>query len=239
MRNNRSLADHEYLIKKHNLDTSSPPPDSLFWKMWHAGGERIAQQALATDFLQSIKNGNLNPTQYGAFNISDIYYCFHGASDYGAAAHRATNNVLKDYFLKKQESYNKYNQSACTTWNLTGSQSVSPTPTTFDYSEFERSVANGSAIDGTVKDPIFTLIAMLPCEYLWAWLASQLAPPEPGNIYASWITSNNDPAGAYAMGHFLQDYISENPINEDLATTVYLTAMEYEYSNFHTATRID
>ncbi len=236
MRNNRSLADHEHLIKKHNLNTESPSADSLFWKMWHAGGERIAQQALDTTFLQGIKHGNLNPTQYGAFNVSDFYYCFHGASDYGTAAHRTTNKILKDYLLKKQQSYNKYNQSACTTWNLTGPQSVAPTPTALGYSKFEQSVANGSGFEGTVKDPIFTLIVMLPCEYLWAWLASQLAPSEPGNIYASWITSNNYPDGAYAMGNFLQDYLSKNSINEGLATAVYLTAMEYEYSNFYAAT---
>ena len=236
MKNNRALIDHDYLIKKHNLNTNPPPPDALFWKMWKAGGQWIAQQALTTGFLQGIKNGNLDPTQYGAFNVSDIYYCFNGASDYGVASHRTTNIVLQDYLLKKQQSYNEYNQSACITWNLTGPQSIKPTPTALNYSNFETSVANGTAKEGNVTDPIFALIVMLPCEYLWAWLASQLAPPAPNNIYGSWITSNNYPDGAYAMGNFLQDYIQSNPIKEDLATVIYLTAMEYEYSNFYTAT---
>lgn len=237
MRNSRSLIDHERLIQKHNLSTNPPPTDSLFWKMWNAGGSRIAQKALDTTFLKGIKDGNLDPTKYGAFNVSDIYYCFNGASDYGVAADRAANEVLKDYFLKKQESYNKYNESACNTWNLTGPQSVLPTPTTLNYSEFERSVANGTAKEGDVSDPIFALIAMLPCEFLWAWLAEQLAPPAQGNIYANWITSNDYSEGAYAMGNFLQDYISGTPIDEKLATVIYLTAMEYEYSNFLTATQ--
>ncbi|NEO58885.1 MAG: TenA family transcriptional regulator [Okeania sp. SIO3B5] len=236
MKNNRSLGDHEHLITKHKLNRNPPPPDSLFWKMWYAVGEPIAQKTLTTGFLEGIKNGNLDPNQYGAFSVSDIYYCFHGASDYGIAAKRTTNTVLQDYYLKKQDSYNRYNQSACTTWNLTGPESIAPTPTALDYSNFERSVANGTAQEGNVKDPIFTLIVMLPCEYLWAWLASQLAPPKPGNIYASWITSNNYPDGAYAMGNFLQDYITLNPINEDVATTIYQTATEYEYKNFYTAT---
>lgn len=237
MRNSRSLVDHEQLIKKHNLNTSPPPLDSLFWKMWNAGSQWIAQQALGTEFLKGIQAGNLDPIKYGAFNVSDIYYCFSGAKDYGTAAKRADNLVLKDYLIKKQESYRKYNFSACTTWNLNGPQSIAPSSTALNYSEFETSVANGTAKEGNVIDPIFTLIVMLPCEFLWAWLAEQLAPPTPGNIYADWITSNDDPNGAYAMGNFLQDYITKSPIDEDLAVVIYQNAMEYEYSNFFMATQ--
>ncbi|WP_428622132.1 hypothetical protein, partial [Sedimenticola sp.] len=214
MRNSRSLIDHDHLIKRHRLNTNPPSPDSLFWKMWNAGGSGIAKKALDTGFLQGIKDGNLDPIKFGAFNVSDIYYCFSGAKDYGKAAERTADPVLSDYLLNKQGSYNKYNKSACATWSLTGPQSVSPTPTAIKYSAFERSVAKGTAKEGDVEDPIFTLIAMLPCEFLWAWLAEQLAPPLHGNIYANWITSNAYPTGAYAMGNFLQDYISKNPIDE-------------------------
>lgn len=180
--------------------------------------------------------GDMDPVRYGAFNVSDIYYCFSGAGDYGAAAGRATNAVLKDYLEQKQASYRRYNQSACATWSLSGPQSVSPTPTVRDYAEFESAVANGTAQAGDARDPIFTLIVMLPCEFLWAWLAAQLAPPASGNIYARWITANDSATGAYAMGNFLQDYIAETPIDEALATTLYLTAMEHEYRNFQAAT---
>lgn len=236
MRNSRSLIDHEYLIKKHNLNTAPPPPDSLFWKMWDCG-KQIAQQTLNTGFLKGIKAGNLDPIKYGAFNVSDMYYCFSGAEDYGVAAKRVKNNqVLKDYLIKKQESYDQYNKTACATWGLSGPQSVVPSAVARDYSKFESSVAKGMAEEGDVIDPIFTLIVMLPCDFLWSWLAEQLDPPTPGNIYADWITSNNYPDGAYAMGNFLQDYITKNPIDEDLAVTIYRIAMEYEYKNFCTAT---
>lgn len=233
------MADHEWLIKKHRLNTNPPSSESLFWKMWRAGGEAIAQKALNTEFVQGINAGNLDPIQYGAFNVSDIFYCFSGAKDYGSAAGRTTNAVLMDYFKNKQESYNKYNQSSCAKWNLTGPQSIAPTSVAQDYSAFERSVANGAAENGNVYDPIFTLIVMLPCEFLWAWLAGQLFPPRPGNIYGNWIISNNYPDGAYAMGNFLQDYIAMTPIDEELATVVYLKAMEYEYNNFNSSTAID
>lgn len=236
MRSNRRLTDHAQVISKYNLNTDPPPPDSLFWKMWNAGGEQLGRQSLQTKFLAGIENGNLDPTQYGAFNISDIYYCFSGARDYVVAADRTINKVLKDYFLAKHKSYEKYNKSACASWNLSGPESVVPTETALQYSEFERAVAKGTAIGRDVSDPIYTLIVMLPCEYLWAWLASQLAPPKPGNLYSDWITGNNDPHGAYAMGNFLQDYIGKHSIDEKTAIDVYLTAMRFEYVNFNTAT---
>lgn len=236
MRSNRRLSDHVKIISKYNISTDPPPADALFWTLWNAGGEQVARQSLQTGFLNGIQNGNLDPTRYGAFNVSDIYYCHSGARDYVIAAERTTDPVLKDYFLHKHQSYEKYNKSAFATWNLTGPESLAPTETALKYSEFERAVAKGTFGTGDVSDPIFTLIVMLPCEFLWAWLASQIAPPKPGNLYGDWITGNNDPHGAYAMGNFLQDYVAKHPIDEKLAIDVYLTAMQFEYMNFNTAT---
>jgi len=176
MKNGRRLIDHELLIRKHHLNPTQPAPDSLFWKMWNAS-LAVAQQALATGFIQGIKTGNLDPTIYGAFHISDIYYCDRGAADYGMAAGRTTDPVLQDYLLTKQQSYNEYNSALCATWRLSGPQSVVPTRTALDYSLFETSIAKGAAKQGSVCDPIFALVVMIPCEYLWAWLAAHLAPP--------------------------------------------------------------
>jgi thiaminase/transcriptional activator TenA len=235
MKNSRGLIDHESLIRKHNLSRNPPAPGSLFFRMWNAN-RQIAEQSLATGFLQGIKEGNLKPTTYGAFTVSDIYYCSHGAADYGSAASRATDPILRDYLVQKQFTYDHYNHALCATWSLSGPQSVVPTSTALKYSTFERSVANGTANQGRVHDPIYALIVMIPCEYLWAWLAAELAPPSPGNLYADWITANSDPAGAFAMGNFLETYISQRPIDERLASEMYGTAMQYEYRNFTAAT---
>lgn len=235
MKNTRGLIDHESLIKKHNLDTAVPPPGSLFSKMFDACRD-VAEATLATGFLQGIRRGDLDPTIYGGFSISDIFYCYRGAADYGIASKRTTDPILQDYLRKKQESYDHYNSALCRSWKLSGPQSIVPTPTAIKYSDFEISVASGKAEEGAVCDPIFALIVMLPCEYLWAWLAAQMAPPDPANIYASWITANNNPGGAYAMGNFLQNYASRHSVDEKLAIKIYRTAIEYEYRNFHSAT---
>jgi len=62
---------------------------------------------------------------------------------------------------------------------------------------------------------------MIPCEYLWAWLGAKLSPRVSGNLYAPWITGNNDPSGAYAMSNFLHLYQKEFPgeLDPTLATS--------------------
>lgn len=231
MKNARTLHQHSSLIEKYQLNKNPPAKDSLFWQMWHAAND-IAQKALNTAFIQGIKAGNLDPIKYGAFNVADIYYCFNGADDYGKAVQRTTDPILRDYLQAKQNSYDKYNKSACQTWNLTGPESIAPTQTIVDYSSFETAVANGSAMQSKTSDTIYTLVVMLPCEYLWAWLAQQLTPASMGNLYADWITSNNYPEGAYAMGNFLQTYIEKHQVDQKLATDIYLQAMHYECKNF-------
>ena len=192
--------------------------------MWRAC-EDIAHQALETQFIQGIKNGTLDPTIYGAFNISDAYYCFHGADDYQTASNKCNDPILKAFLEKKYAGYQSYNETFPKTWRIKNAEGISPTQACLDYSNFETQVAS-------TEEAIYTLVAMLPCEYLWAWLAAQLMPPSPGNLYASWITDNNYPDGAYAMGNFLEGYKNSHSLNTQKATDIYRQAMQYELENF-------
>ena len=233
MKNNRKIKLDQEAINKHQLSTDPPPPDSLFWKMWNACAD-IAEEALNTDFVQGIKNGTLDPTVYGGFNISDAYYCFNGADDYFSAANRTSDKILKAFLLKKYHSYKNYNDTFPDTWHLKDADGIVPTEVCKAYSDFESSVAQS-------EDPIYSLVTMLPCEYLWAWLGRRLAPPKKGNLYAPWINGNNDASGAYAMGNFLNDYQQRHghetiaAIDETKAMALYEKAMNFEFQNFATA----
>jgi len=230
MKNPRRITLTPEMVSKHNLSTQPPPPDSLFWTMWNACTE-IAQQALQTPFVQGIKAGNLDPVRYGAFNVSDAWYCFHGAKDYRTAAERAENPVLKYFLSEKHKSYEKYNETFPQTWRVRNGASIVPYDVTRDYAGFESSVASQ-------EDPVYSVIAMLPCEYLWAWLGAELSPPAAGNLYAPWITGNNDPHGPYAMGNFLAEYQATNPgkLDTQKAVQIYTRAMTFEKENFAAAT---
>lgn len=229
MKNNRAIRLDTSFIEAHQLSTSSPHEDSLFWKMWNMCTD-IAEHVLQTDFIQGIKKGTLDPVVYGSFNISDAYYCFHGSEDYLKAATKASHPTLQAFLSKKHSSYQQYNETFPKVWRVKDADGIVPSETCKRYSDFESHLAS-------LEDPIYALIAMIPCEYLWAWLGTQLSPPTAGNLYAPWINGNNSPDGAYAMGNFIESYRQEYPIDETLAITLYTQAMNFEYENFQSATR--
>ena len=230
MRNPRRLILNDSLTKTHKLSKSSPPTDSLFWKMWRACAS-IAGEALDTDFIQGIKGGTLNPIKFGGFNVNDAYYCFQGARDYQTADDRAEDPALKAFLYSKFESYGKYNQEFPKIWHVKDASGVSPAAICRAYSAYESSVVKSEA-------PIYALIVMLPCEYLWSWLAEQIAPPASGNLYADWISSNLESDGAYAIGNFLDSFQKQYPdqIDEKKALEIYTKAMTFEMENFKAAT---
>lgn len=231
MRNPRRIQLTDAFIEKNQLSTSPPPLDSLFWKLWNLC-KPIAEKTLETDFLKGIKNGDLDPIKFGAFSISDAYYCFKGTDYYADAERRTDNPTLKEFLVKKVENYIEYNEQFHTTWYIKDANSILPPSICKEYSEYESKVARQ-------EDPIYTLVLMLPCEYLWAWLSESMLPVKAENIYGDWINGNNDPQIAYAMGNFLDLYLKDNPdkINEDKALEIYKKAMEYEYKNFLSGTK--
>lgn len=230
MRNPRRVRLTKEVIEEHQLSTDPPPKDSLFWKLWDAG-KYIAEKSLETDFLRGLKKGDLDPIKFGAFNVSDAYYCFKGTDYYEAAEKRAKDPILKAFLNQKIESYVDYNKRFPDIWFIKDASGIVPPPICKEYSNYEMEISDK-------EDPIYTLILMLPCEYLWAWISEQMLPVDAGNLYGGWIKENEIPEIAYAMGNFLDLYLKNNPkaIDEKKATEIYKTAMNYEYKYFVSAT---
>lgn len=226
MKSPRRLELTSDLIEKHNLSVEPPPPNSIFWTMWDACAD-IANASLNTRFIEGIRDGNLNPVLYGGYNVSDAYYCFNGASDYLDASQRAGDQALKDFLTQKYNSYQNYNSTFPKVWHVQDGSSIVPFSVVVEYSEFEMNVAKNA-------NPIYCLIAMLPCEYLWASLAQTLSPPASGNLYAEWITGNADASGAYTIGNYLDCFQAQYPgaIDQAVAVDIYRQAMNYELQNF-------
>lgn len=228
MKNNRRTKLDAYFLSKYPLSTSPPSENSLFWKMWNACIS-IAEATLQTDFIQGIKQGDLDPIKYGGFHITDAYYCYNGEQDYLIAEDKAIDPTLKALLLKKHQNYHEFNQSFPTIWHIKDPYGIVPNDVCKYYSEFKSIVAYD-------EEPIYTLIVTLSCEYLWAWLGAQLSPPAKGNLYASWIHANNDPDAAYAIGNFIDEYQKHHSINENKAIKLFTQAMNFELQNFEAAT---
>ncbi|MDQ7029713.1 MAG: hypothetical protein Q9O62_08030 [Ardenticatenia bacterium] len=161
--------------------------------------------------------------------MSDAYYCFNGAQAYLEAEARAQDATLRQFLLEKYKSYQKYNEQFPKIWHIRDARGVVPLDVCREYSQFEQTVASH-------EDPIYCIVVMIPCDYLWYWLAHQCAPAEKGNLYAPWIEANDDPEPAYALGNFLESYRKGGgAIDEEKALEIYTQAMTYERENFRAA----
>lgn len=212
--------------------STEPPCGSLFKKLVdNPESLAISNKCYNTDFIQGILGGTLDPNTYGGFNVSDAYYCYAGADDYEEAAKRAQDNPeLMIYLKEKADSYKRYNESIKDTWRLTGPEAIIPTQATKAYSDWETNIAKN-------EDPIYTLVAMLPCSYLWAWLAEKLNDDQVSdndNIYAFWIKENLGFDGSYRVGNFLDTYNQAHPgaIDEAKAMLIYTEGLKHELANF-------
>lgn len=210
--------------RKNNLDhpklnslvsnTNPPAEDSISWKLWLNAAD-IAKEALNSDFIQGIKNGDLSPDKYAHYTIQDAAYCQHGQEDYQIAENRALKMgepVFAAFAEARYKSYASYTQSVLTSWHLKNIDSLTPGPAAQAYIDFEHNTAAN-------LEPIYLIIAMLPCDQLWPWLATEIGSGnKPGNVYDFWITENNSWHGAYRLDNFINAWFAEHPDQYDDAT---------------------
>lgn len=216
---------------RQTLDVAPPPPDALFWKMWNDSIE-IAEKVLATDYFKGILHNDLDPNAYGSLMVQDAYYCFEGRDDYAIAATHAYDDTLEEVMNAKAASYDEYNLYYHDTWHIKEAYGVIPDVPIHDYAAYERHIASH-------EETPYVLCVMLPCEYLWTWVANRLKPDaDPAGLYYFWIEQNGGtPTGAYQMANLLERYRSV--IDEEKASAVFIHAMMYEHLVFESATKLE
>lgn len=216
------------------VNKNPPPVDSFSWKLWLASQD-IAQEALSSDYIQGIGNGTLDPNDYGIYTVHDAAYCTYAEGDYRDAEVRARNegeNEIAAFAQVRYESYASYRRQAFDSWGLQHASALVPGPAVQGYIHTERTVA-------TTAPPIYLIVAMIPCDQLWPWLAAQLASKAgPSNLYSFWITGNASWHGAYVLDNFLDRWNGENPgvLDADQALAVYRACMTCEVNCFRAAT---
>ncbi|MBO5156346.1 MAG: hypothetical protein J6C05_04350 [Prevotella sp.] len=207
-----------------------PAEDSLFKEMWNEC-KSIAQDVLATDYFKGILNNNLDPNAYGSLMVQDAYYCFKAQDSYAAAATHAMDEDCEKFMQAKFDSYAEYNKYYHNPWCVREASGVIPGNAIKTYADYEAYVAQH-------LDSPYVFAVMLPCEYLWNWVANELAKTaDPKGLYYFWIEGNGGkPEGAYQMAAMLERY--RNRIDEAKAKEIFRTAMEHEKEVFTCATKL-
>jgi thiaminase (transcriptional activator TenA) len=193
----------------------------------------LPQKALDTKFMQGIKSGTLDPNVYGQYVVQDCAYCYYGADDWANAAARALKSDQDEshgavlFALDRFSSYKNYNEVFLPQWHIKDATALGLTATASKYIAFEKEVAEK-------RDIIFMVLAMLPCDKLWGWLANQLQQQSyKAGLYKSWIDENAGPH----PGEHLESFIDKHENAFDFKTMDWImkTGLTFEVNMFRSA----
>ena len=215
------------------------PPLASFYYSAIKANLRTANAVASTPYLQSMHNGTLSPLDFGCLTVQDAYYCYRAQETLEQLLARIDAEdqpELHDLVEAKLQGYNSYNRTFLDDWHLQDSTCVLPTETMRRYSDHELQVA----LD---EDPIYALVAYLPCYYLWPWFARQLmmSPWYNPGVYQSWFEGvyegeSESFGGAWLLGNFIETWKSDGkPFDEDLAHDIYRKSMDFELQVFSEA----
>lgn len=138
---------------------------------------------------------------------------------------------VQDMLGKVRDAYKNYTDKVfIEQWHILKEDSVSVRVHLRQYTDFERYVAEK-------RHPILTLVTLLPCYYLWSWLAWKMYDKVENNIYGSWITENLDMESSKVISDTIDTYIRNyNDFDTELAFDCFRNSMVYEKINFLYAT---
>lgn len=220
------------LLAQYGLSVDPPKPDSFFWRAWN-DNLATADACLNSSYIRGIRDGNLDPNIYGASMNTDSFYCYSAVQSIDIARQRSTVSALTDLLADRVRSYNSYNETFLKFWHIPNSASIVPTAAIQNYAAHEQQVAIS-------QDPIYTLVAILPCYYLWNWLSAKLSGYVTNNLYGFWIEGNSSTKSAFTVGNFIEAWkgMPGTTFNEPAAMSIYKKSMNFELANFQSFTAV-
>ena len=210
-----------------------PSSGSISAQLWTECHD-IAQAALESKFMQGLGNGTLDPNQYGQYIVQDCAYCAAAADDYKQVeilAEQQSEKTLATFAKAHYTSYESYVKTYLPSWHIGNADALVLNKAGKDYIAHERKAV-------TTLHPIYGLIAQIPCERLWPWLADQLkSKSSAGNVYQFWIDENYHYKHSLLLSNYMDDWFGKNPdqYNHDVALAVLRGSMIGELNMFRAA----
>ncbi len=224
------LTSEDLAQERTLLRGPGPVPDGFLTRAFRASTE-AANTAYRSPFIDGIRTGSLSPDRYGAVNVLDAYYCYEAAKSIweGCRKSQAADQGLYRLQSRLYNGYAAYNATFYEYWHVLTSKSVSPTDHFREYAAHERAVSLND-------EPIYLLAALLPCYYLWYWMADKIHkdPAASPGVYRGWVDGNRgDPLTAYLVDEFINQWrLAGRPFDEAKAIRIFATSMEYESKVF-------
>ncbi len=197
----------------------------------------IAEEAYQTDLMQGMLHNSLSADSYAPFNLQDMAYIYHSIENWELLRIHAVavgDDDIQLFAESRRDRYKGYLNDMMKGWHMIGDikSSVTLTPAVKQYIGFQHTV---------FKNPnlplLYSLIVLMPCERLWAWIAKQLYPNMTDKYcYYFWANGNKDSSGKVekmANTMYLEDHAQ---IDLNRAIELYTIAMTCEREFFASAT---
>jgi len=201
-------------LKKNNL--VSNVDDQLSTYLWDTTMKQgLQNEALQTNFIQGIKNGTLNPDDYGGLTIQDVAYCYYGAQNWKDASLKALklNQILVGQFCEaRYESYETFVESFSKEWNISmnGIKGIELSKEAQDYINDEELIIKN-------YDSSYCIIANYACYKLWPWLAEKMSPYQNSDVYKVWIQNNTGYSSAIKLENEMDMLYEQGKLDKDLS----------------------
>lgn len=196
---------------------------SLSHILWQTSA-KVAQHTLETNFIRGIATSTLSPMHYARYMIQDAIFCHNVTQNLQTLLAKHQHPDYQLFLESRIAAFEKYTFTMFTEWRILQPNGINLSKEAINYINFQKKICHELNF-------FIALIAMLPCEMLWPWLAHQIDNGDKNNLYYFWIESNK------SKGKSLQSFIDNNSTHVDviLAKKIFHTSLMNELSFFRSA----
>ncbi|XP_053393350.1 uncharacterized protein LOC123530333 [Mercenaria mercenaria] len=195
--------------------------------LWSETNE-LQQAALDTYVVQGLKNGSLDPSDFGAYMVQDAIYTHSSKESIDVTIGKTTDPDLKQFLQEKAKSYESLYIDLFKQWHIDDPHGIKLGSACENYTNHLSNVAK-------TMEPAYLVVAMVPCVKLWPWIGTQIkADFNSFGVYTKWIRENFDPEykGYQVYDLMVDDAYREGTIDKDIALSVYVASMKGEVDFF-------
>ncbi|XP_036453224.1 uncharacterized protein LOC118826371 [Colossoma macropomum] len=187
----------------------------------------LAEGTLHVDFLNKIKSHTMKAERFVKFMLQDILYLDGVTTILKVMSEKVTEpEDLKNFIEGRYSSYKKFRDSCLQNLSIMDPNSIKPTSAIQKYLDTYREVM-------TESDPIYFVVALLPCPRVWSWMAQNLQIPEDSAHYIR----KSDNEGGQSEKYYkpiLNKYLNTAE-KVQKASDIFRRQMQNEHDFFYTS----
>ncbi|XP_037388369.1 uncharacterized protein LOC119261944 [Pygocentrus nattereri] len=187
----------------------------------------LAKETLHLEFLNKLKSYTMKAERYLKFTLQDMVYLDGVTAMLKEMSEKVTEpEDLKVFIEGRHSSYKKFRDSCLQSLSIKDLNSIEPMPAMQKYLDTYREVMKES-------DPVYFVVALLPCPRAWSWIAQNLQLPKHSVHYIR----KSDSESGQSEKHYrpiLNKYLNSTEKLQK-ANDIFRRQMQNEHDFFYTS----